>query len=381
MRRFSRFLASFAVMSCLLGPVFAQDGALRPLPELSQNFDLQAYASQTETITKRAENLGNISFQISLPNTWVERTALGQDYGELFRFTGPAFGDVRPYFSFRREQMKRENTAKGELVAHMLKSGYVLRGLKEIDARNVEAFYVKLDSNRDSYAIRARVRVQGDSLLMAEYAVPVHAFDVAADAQTYAIESFEFLSDSDAPVERRVRRIYHEVLKFSYPASWQFENEEVLGDNAALFELYNPGLHNMRNGVIRIQLYSGRHLSLPESRQRYPVSVPDLLRDIRARYEAERLIIGPNLENKQPDLGVKTKYASLDVYPVRRRVTDYETLRQEAVSQELWVALFQTDEQFPRTFLVEMITPAREQNVYVWSVNTRAFDLILQSIE
>lgn len=365
----------------LSGPVLAQDGGLRPLPQLTQEFDLTGYASQTDTISRTSDAIPYVSFKVSLPKNWTERTALGQSFGELYRFDGPAFGDVRPYFSLQREQMRRENTAKGELIAHMLKSGYVLRGLNEIDDRNVDAFYVKYSPNGDSFAVRARARVMGDSLVVAEYALPVHAFGDAADTQTFAMQSFEFLKDNDAPVERWIPRRYGPSVSFSYPASWRFVGEETDEVNQVRINLENQGSEGVVSGSIKLNVYSSRNLMLPESRERFEVDVPAILRGIKPRYEAERLVIGKHLETKVPKLDVPVKFSSLDVYPVRPRLTDYQTDRTPSANQELWVAMLQTDEAVPRTILVEMLTPAREHNVYVWGVNARAFEMILKSIK
>ncbi|HEY8964128.1 MAG TPA: hypothetical protein VIN59_06680 [Alphaproteobacteria bacterium] len=381
MPQIARILAVLALIALLAAPAGAQE--LKPLPELSPGFDLAGYATQTETVKRDYASLPNIAFEVSLPKTWVERAALGQDFGELTRFDGPAAGvDPRPYFSFKRLQVNRENSAKNEIIAYMLKSGYVLRGLKEIDDRNVEALYVLQDTMGASYGVRAMARIQGPSLLLAEYALPLEQWNDLHDQQTFATRSFKFTKDSDEPIEKRIERKYYKSLSFFYPASWIFEGETAIADNQVVLTLANPSDLGNKGGEIRLGLYSVRSLTaLDADPKAYPLDVPALLKDVTARKKAAGFDVGEPIEHRTPDLGIPTKFATMEIYGLRERKTEYDTLEKGPITQELWLVVFQTDEVTPRTIILELTTPARTQDIYLWSVNTRAFEIILKSIQ
>jgi len=359
----------------------AQD--LKPLPELRPSFNLESYAAQTDTIEKTFSDVGDLGFEISLPKDWSERSTLGQTYGELARYEGPAYGDVRPYFSLKRQQMGRENSARLELVAYMLKSGYVLRSLREIDDRNVEALYVVALPTGDSYAVRARVAVSGPAMLLAEYAVPVEAWDEQMDQQTFALSSFKFKNLSDDAIEKRIERNYFGSLRFFYPSSWSFDGEKADADNVVEIDLVNPGVANAELGRMAIALYGVKSLKDPQDKRGFKVDVAGILKDIRKTYTDQGYEFSDSIETRKPDLNLPAGFAVMDVYNLRQRLTQYETDKKAPVTKELWLAVFQAKDDVgaTKTYIAQLLTPARSQDLYLWSINTRAFEIVMKSIQ
>lgn len=367
---------------CLIWAQGAQAEALQPLPELSKSFDLVAYAATTETVKKEFPGLPNVAFEISLPKSWPERIAMGQSYGEIARFDGPAFGDVRPYFSFKRIAVNRENSAKNELISYLLRMNYVLRAIKERDDRNVEALYVIADPQTgDSFVIRAVMRIMGPEMLLAEYALPMQAWDKKRDEQTFAISSFKFLKDSTETIEKRIERSYFKQLRFHYPASWFFEGESAPVDNRVTTRLVTNGETGSEAGRIHLTLVSPRSLKDTEDKRDYPVDVPEILKEMRKTYTDRGYDVSASVESFAPDLNIQTAFGVVDVYNLSRRVTNYETDRLQPVTQELWVAVFRGTGPQAKTYIAEMLTPSRNQDLYQWAVNTRAFKIILKSIQ
>jgi len=354
---------------------------LKPLPELSREFDLAGYAASTDTIKKEFDGIPTLGFEISLPKTWVERSTLGQEYGEMNRYDGPAFGDVRPYFSLKRFQVKRENTARLELIAYLLKQGYVLRSMKEIDDRNVEAMYVVVDDKNDSYAVRTKMRIAGSDMQLAEYAVPVNAFDSQVDQQTFSLSSFKFLKDSEATIEKRVERTYLKALRFNYPASWVFEGEEALTDNRVSIRFSNPGENDIKSGVFRMTLISEGSLKDEIAKPQFKPDIPEMLKAIRKQYEDQGYVIGKLSETRKPELNIPASFGVLDIYELHQKLTKFDTTEKTPASHELWLAVFSVDKPVQKTYIAEMFTPSRTQDIYLWSINSRAFQIILKSIQ
>lgn len=359
----------------------ARAQALLPMPELDKSFNLTTYAASTDTATKEFPTIPDAGFQVALPRTWMERMSLGQDFGEIARFDGPAMGDVRPYFSYKRIAMPRENSARMELVAYALKKGYLLRSIREIDDRNVEALYTVLNDKGDSYTVRALMRVMGTYYLLAEYALPTAAWDAYKDAQTFAIGSFRFLKNSDTQIEKRTERVYFESLKFFYPASWRFVGEQAQGDNRVSVQLQSRDDTGVESGRITLNVISSRSLKDESDPNRFSVDVPAMLRDIRQSYEAQGYDLGSAVENLKPDLNIPVDFAVMDVYNLRRKLTDYQTDAKAPVTQELWIAVFRSAGANPKTYVAELLTPSRTLDLYQWSVNTRAFAMVLKSIQ
>lgn len=378
---FLPYLRLIALVVCLwTGAVWANQ-PLEPLPELSKTFDLNAYAATTDTVKKEFPDIPNVAFEVSLPKSWPERIAMGQQYGEIARYDGPAYGDVRPYFSFKRIAVNRENSAKNELIAFMLRQNYILKSIKEIDDRNVEALYVMADPQTgDSFYIRSLMRIVGSDMLMAEYALPMQVWDKRKDEQTFAIRSFKFLKDSNDTIEKRIERAYFDQMRFHYPASWIFEGEDAPADNRVSIRLVsNEG--GAESGRIRIGMISPRSLKDKEDKRDYTVDMPGLLKELKAFYENKGYEISESIESTKPDLNMKTAFAVTDVYNLSRRVTNYETDKKQPVSHELWVTVFRGGGNFPKTYIIELLTPARTQDIYLWSVNTRAYKIIMKSMQ
>lgn len=362
-----------------VSPSRAED--LQPLPELSKTFDLASYASGTDTVAKAFDAMPFAGYEIALPKTWIERASLGQDYGELTHFDGPTVGDVRSYFSYKRLQVPRENSARLELIAYMLKQNYVLRSLKEKDDRNVEALYVMVDSRNDSYVVRTVARIVGPDMLLAEYAVPVHEWDRQRDQQTFAIQSFKFLKDSTDTIEKRVERVYFNALRFYYPASWIFTSEQALADNRVTLTLINKTGSNAEGGRIRLSVVSSKSLKDNGNRSNFAVEPPALLKELRKTYEDQGYVIGNSIESSKPGLNVPTKFSAMEVYEVRKKTSQYDSARPEPVTQELWLAVFSGEGEGDKFYIAELFTPSRKQDIYLWSVNTRAFEIMLKSIQ
>lgn len=363
------------------GPALASQ-PLEPLPALSKAFDLAAYAAQTDTVKKEFPDIPNVAFEISLPKSWPERIAMGQQYGEIARYDGPPYGDVRPYFSFKRIAVNRENSAKNELIAYMLRQNYILKSIKETDDRNVEALYVMADAQTgDSFVVRTVMRISGADMLLAEYGLPVSAWDQKRDEQTFAIQSFKFLKDSTDTIEKRLERTYFDQLRFHYPASWFFEGEDAPADNRVSIRLVsNEG--GAESGRIRVGMTSPRSLKDKEDKRDYKVDMPALLKELKAYYENKGYEVGKSAESIMPDLNMKTAFAVTDVYNLTRRISNYDSPdKKQPVTEELWVTVFRGGGNFPKTYIVELLTPARTQDIYLWSVNSRAYKIIMKSIQ
>lgn len=377
--RFTRLFAVTALVALLAAPARAEE--LVPLPELSPQFQLEAYAAGTDSIKKEFAEIPNVAFELSLPKTWIERSALGTSYGQLVRYEGPAVGDVRPYFSFKRVQVKRENTARLELVAYMLKQGSVLRSIKEIDERNAEALYVTVNEAGDSFGVRALMRIIGPDMLLAEYGVPISAWDMLRDEQTFAVKSFKFLKDGNDPIEARIERTYFKALRFYYPASWLFTGEQVPSENQVIINLANRTDTGQEAGRIRLTLLSTKPLKDDKGKMLFKVDMPALLKAARASYEERKFIIGKTIENRAPALNLPVDFSALNAYDLHVKLSEYDTSNLPPASHELWLAVFRTKDEVPKTYLVELFTPSRTQDLYLWSINTRAFELILKSIQ
>jgi hypothetical protein len=247
-----------------------------------------------------------------------------------------------------------------------------------IDDRNVEAMYVMIDDSGDSYVVYARVRIMGHDMLVAEYGMPVRAWAKHKSQQIFAMRSFKFLKDSNTTIEERVERKYFESVQLFYPKSWLFLGEEVPQDNQIIIGLGVLNKTKTDAGRIRIAVIGEKSLKDARDPRIFVVDAPAYLRDLRATYENKGFVIGESIDSGKPDLNLPVTFSARDVYELRRKGTQYDTDKVEPITDELWVAVFKSGN---KTYVAELFTPSRKQNIYQWAVNTRAFEIILKSIQ
>jgi len=229
--------------------------------------------------------------------------------------------------------------------------------------------------------VRGRMRVNGNSMLIGEYAIPVPAWDIMRDQQTFPMNSFKFLTDGQGQlIEQRIDYSFASAIRFHYPQSWVVQKQENAQANRLLVQLANPATAGTQMGLMNVTVLSTASLSNPLDQTSYAVDVPAEVAALRGRYAAMGYTLEPAREQTKLALTLKTDLAMREVYDMRPRLSEYETFRKADVTHELWVAFMRTTETPQKTILVELMTPSRDKDFYLWAVNTRAFDILLQSL-
>jgi hypothetical protein len=86
------------------------------------------------------------------------------------------------------------------------------------------------------------------------------------------------------------------------------------------------------------------------------------------------------MERREYDVAVPYALQLTEVYPLRRKLSDYQTHRQAPISHEFWITVIKGSEETGKNYIISMLIPARKDNIDQWSYAVKAYELILESI-
>lgn len=369
--------------------VMAQNNRLYNLPDV-QSLPLQTYAAESRKIEKTFSDDPFVAFTMDLPTVFKEQNAdsLKQYqeeerlYGELYRANGEIFEDVYPYFSLKAYPLSRYISAKNWFVAELLSKGHTLRAIETSkDQDQFEALYVRFDELGNTEIVRVKGYLKGRRILMAEYVVPTRLWSAQQDYQTYAIKSFAMKgrSDNQKPEELNTFK-FLEMFSFKYPVSWRIVEEQKDLENRVDVSLLTADDLRVVFAHLDITLASDQSLRDSLDRSRYDMKLPQIIMDRKRAVLDKGYLIDDVMERRTYDVSVLHDLQLTEVYPLRRKISDYQTHRQAPVSHEFWVTAIKGTEETGKNYIVSMLIPSRQSNIYQWAYAVKVYELMLTSI-
>lgn len=356
---------------------------LKPLPEL-QKLTADEFVRTTQEVQKDFEEDRRLKFQFQILKEWQEEDFINLKnlnrrdrlFGPVTEFKEPATGGVRAYFRVTSEEIDREISARNWLVTYVLDHGHTLRSLEERGPESFETMYVAY-SGRDAFAVRAYGQRMGPRMILAEYAVPLDKWEQMMDYQTLTIKSFKITSDDKETIEERRYYAYLQAIELSYPKSWRLDNEQTSVENKLHFELINTVDGEAVLGQIAVDVISTRSVKDLENITIFQFDPIAEIKAVRDRYERKYKVTGL-LEKKKYDLPEEVKFQATDVYALEPIVTIYDSNEDVPDTHELWFTVISHG---TRYISVALLTPARDQDLYNWAINTEAYRRVIETIK
>lgn len=382
------FLAGFVLVLSM--SAVAQDTKLAALPDV-QTMDIQTYAGQSDRVKKTFENDPFLVFEVQLPKDMVERNydvlkhydRGDRVYGEVYRKDGVVVQDVRPYFSVKTHELNRAISAKNWFITNLLNKGHTLRAIEASPkGDSYEALYVRIDDLENTEIVRTRGFLKGPRVIEAEYVIPVLLWGQEQDRQTYAIKSFELKGPSDnALPEPNMSYTHLETFSMLYPQSWRMVSE--IKDLENRIDLAFRSADDLKTifADIEVTLVSDQSLKDPVDRSRYPVDLPAVIQARKQAVIESSLLIGDMLERRNYDLAVDHDLQITEIYPLRKKETDYVTHRQATVTKEFWITAIKGTKASGKNYIVSMVAPSRSgSNMYNWALAAKAYEIMVESL-
>lgn len=381
----------FVIMAlCVSQVALAQSSKLTALPPI-QSLDLQKFAAQSQNISKQyGDRDPYLDFEVDLPKSFVEQDmntikqydANNRMYGEVFRANGAIVKDVYPYFSVKTYPLRRSISAKNWFVSNILEQGQTLRAIEsEGKGDEFEALSIRFDNQGNTEIVRTKGYLKGPRIILAEYVLPTLLWNERRDYQTYGLKSFKLLGriDNQKP-EPVVTYKYLDTFSFQYPSSWRVVAEEKDMQNRIDVSLLTADDLRVVFANLDITLVSDQSLKDQLDRSRYPTALPQIVENRRQKILDEGYLIDDVMERRTYDLAVKNSFQLTEIYPLRRKLSDYKTHRQAPVSKEFWITVVKGTEDNGKNYIVSMMVPSRTDNIDQWAIAAKAYEIILESM-
>lgn len=331
-----------------------------------------------------------LEFRVRLPSNWVmsEFARYGLPGEETYsvltniaRYFGPAIEDARPFLWVEAERMKRFMTAETWARAYMIKRGISPEAMQINSESDIQALYVDVRDYR-SYAMRTRFVINGDTMVMISFGVPIESYKPAKDVMGLTLNSFEFMRKIDRQIEEVKDYKLLNVIKFRHYASWLPKNEFSESTLRPSVELHNPQEYNnpkgdLLQGLILINAWR-------KSKQEGSDGNKEL-QEVKDRLQELRMTI-TNPDAPTEDLPLhgnfvsvkRTQYTALVNTYIRKNEFDIVKDDLAKTKQEIWITVLDND--YYVVYLT-LITPLLSNNYVIWAQNMAAYDLLTKTLD
>ncbi len=313
----------------------------------------------------------SLTFDIALPKQWTvdmvtnETSAAfsKQLIGDVATVRSPYIGIYRPELRVQTVTLRHDIEAAVWLEHYILTNSFIPQEkVTAVSLTRAEgAFTAIVDGT--PMLVQAAVQINGQQAVMAFLEIPMIFKDAMGFMQKKAISTFKLAISEEKTVEVQKAFTLAEMIKFSYPASWDLAPPSLRDLDRVNVQLYNKNSTGLFQGYM--QVFIVRRLpntSLVQEAQRlreYLTSIVKLDID--------------SMEEQRP-LPALNRYAfnRMEIYKAS------STVNPNATPQELRLITLGGKDHY--IFLM-MLSPQASADIYNWGRNTRALDLVAASLQ
>ncbi|MBI3441205.1 MAG: hypothetical protein HY052_05310 [Proteobacteria bacterium] len=309
-------------------------------------------------------------FDIMLPKDWTSESiakpadqSLKQDIPEMIaRFKSPMIGTAQALITVQVQHLRYEISAENWLRNYVITNGYSLQEkVTALGNKKVGMAYVSVFEAKSTYGYTT-AQINGDTVIMVTFEIPLYLKEQMAVLQKYAVESFRLTLVNDNPVEKQKEYNLSDALKFTYPESWVVHYPDFKDLNNMSVQLHNETSARKIYGLIRFMaIHRNRQTSLAQEMTRIRKYFDEFL----------GLEVAGLVSSETPSLHNRFMFSRYEVYQV-------EAKKKNVSKQEIRLAVLGDQDWY---IIVFLLTPRETDNMYVWARNTRTFDMILQSMK
>jgi len=357
---------------------------LLPVPSIAAGVDLKAIKPLTpipfapeaefEAQTRRVEGIpfGDpaLSYELRIPKDWtveVEPPDQPSESGQISnhilgfvaRYVSPPRLSRRSTITVETQNMTYEISARNWFVNQILQKGFTLNALTEMSSREVEAIYIEIVDDT-AYAVRVRVIFNGPRAILVRYSVPQEDFQKERTIQAQILASFRPMKPESRGIENRNTHNFLDQSFFDYPASWTLNAPQVLSIERLKALLFTPVEGQKPNGQINLHITS----------KLLGTTLAEEVQLFKSKMDIPRFKLGKIIETIPLSFDKTISFGAVEVY---------EMLPQPVTMMhyELAIAVMEGEDYY---YIVSLLTPAREEEFYLWSRNMEAFRIIAQSV-
>jgi len=339
----------------------------KPLPVVPA-MDDAAFQEATTYYKETPFGDEQLAYEISLDKSWKKMTDGGlSNYklsnrllGEVARYYGPPGLEARSRFTIHALDLEYQLSAEQWFLQYVLANGFTPMGIKVHNENKVEALYVLLEKDI-TYVVRAIAHLNGKRMVLAQYFITDQVWNDENSMQAKSIDSFKLTNIKEEIIEKMLAFQFLDVAEFKYPVSWDLRAPPLRSIDRMGIKLINTQKGGSLDGQIEVHLSSTFVAkSLIEEVERFKKGI-----------EEKGLILGELIEKEDGYIfDDNIQFASVEVYGV----TDKNGA---LVNYEFWFTVMASGGYY---YFVTLLTPARDDDFFVWSRNTETYRLVVQSV-
>ena len=368
--------------ACTLSPAHAFLGLFNNNQErvdetpttLTENIkDEAGFKKNTKMFADIPYNDTTMEYEIYLPSDWEDMSAsteIGDDsadlnqklLGKIGNYQGPIIGPSRPAVSIFAVELQHEITAKDWIENYILNTGAALSAPPNSQSsKSANASYVSFSGLLAS-DIYTKTLIYGNIAILVQASIPLSQKEGLSFLQHRIVESFKLRTPKEGSIEPSKSFTITDALKFSYPDSWQVAYPDFKDSLRLSMQLQNRNAADKIDGVIQFMAVArGPETNIKLEIQR--------LKDQLA--SAYKLNIKEMTSSTAAAVYSRFIFARQEVYAVGFS-------KDGPAEKELWLTALGDKDWY---IFIYLITPSRANSLYTWARNTRAFDLIMQSLK
>ncbi len=340
---------------------------LKEMPDGS-TMGYDSFLQESKVFEKKHKEKAFLDYEVKLPKTWTDTIDEDVEVGrfnpnfltDIGRFVSPPYGDRRAFFSVQVTVLRYESFAEDWLRNQILLNGYSVNAVDVKSHNEVEALYSALEGDL-TFAVRAKVLIDGNLLYFVRYALPLNYFSQRADHQKHVLDSFKLQNPRGGTIEKARRFSIVDALTFSYPSSWTVKNPNFKKLDHLTVDLYRLEQDSIILGRIGIEAIAkkeeGNDLAIHSQR---------IIQELEKKGVKLDGLKGKDMvEIPKAFLG-----GAIEVYSTYSDTT-------EGVEEEFWFFFLEDADYY---FFFTMLTPTKEASYEEWSRNRAALTKLLYNL-
>ncbi len=376
--KFSRIALFALALMCASGPASAQkifDQFDKPMPEMPM-MSPEVFESSTKPIDEPSPEDPALGYHLRIAKDWpwpadagIANLAADDDIlGEIGRFYGPPTLTERSRIRIHSMALPYQMTVRQWLMQQMLTKGYHVQGLDVQSERRAESLYVMIEG-ANTYVVRSLAQINGKRVIVMEYYVPQERWEEEKAMQSQVIKSFALKKSVREIVEKLDTYRFLDVSIVNYPRSWKLVAPQIKTMDAMGIKLLNLG---------QIEDAFGTKAKLDGKIEIDMISIfsSETLEQAIERYRTELGKSGLQVQDfieMPPDfvLNPHFDFAETNVYKAidpGNKLIDYE----------FWQTVLSAGDYY---YFVTLLTPARDQDYFIWARNTQTYKLIMELMQ
>ncbi|MBI4030722.1 MAG: hypothetical protein HY370_03525 [Proteobacteria bacterium] len=291
----------------------------------------------------------------------VEQTELSRRIlGKITSYFGPPRLEPRSKLEIQALELSYDITAHNWFLYYIISNGYTLEGMEDVTKTRVEALYILVEKDV-SYVVRTIAEINGPRIVLVSYYVPEVKFHEEKAMQEKVLASFRFASPEQVRIEQTKNYAFLDLLQFDYPSTWHLQAPSIYSIDQMDARLINVHDKETLNGEIMVHVISTE----------LDTTLAEEVGYLKEELEKSGLSVGELVETVDRfKLHSHVYFSRAEVYKANDRSGRIR-------EHEYWLVIMAEDRYY---YIITLLTPGRNQDLYMWIRNTEALQTLVESI-